>query len=249
MKREPITDIRGMAKHKAGVPHFGWTLLADAIAKLSEASGITKQEAAQHIVTAARDGALYTRGRLHHARGHSIPISPAAWEGMDPDPVMSRLCPPNPGLEVQEPFLGAPVVCEVEIYIASLEAWKAGETRPPVPVMQPPHARYQEWPLVWHVANAAPAVTSEAQKVESKLAPNNKIDDVKTALLKLYPNGIPPKLTANQKDRAGIVEELRPSRGEDFDVSPDVHARAIKEIREEAARSPSRKVSRKGRAG
>jgi hypothetical protein len=126
-----------MTKHKAGVSHFGWTLLADAIAKLSKASGITKQEAAQHIVTAARDGALYTRGRLHHARGHSIAISPAAWEGMDPDPVMSRLCPPNPGLEVQEPFQGAPVVCEVEIHTVSLEAWKAGEARPPVPIMQP----------------------------------------------------------------------------------------------------------------
>jgi hypothetical protein len=97
-----------MTKRKASVPHFGWTLIADAITRLSKASGITKQEAAQHIVTAARDGALYTRGRLHHAKGYSIAISPAAWEGMDPDPVMSRLCPPNPGLEVQEPFLGAP---------------------------------------------------------------------------------------------------------------------------------------------
>jgi hypothetical protein len=58
-----------MTKHKASVPHFGWTLLADVIAKLSKASGITKQEAAQHIVTAARDGALYTRGRLQAEQG------------------------------------------------------------------------------------------------------------------------------------------------------------------------------------
>ena len=130
MKREPITDIRGMTKHKAGVPRFGWTLLADAIAKLARVSAISEQESARHIITAARDGALYTRGRLYHARGHSIALSPTAWDGMDPYPALSMLCPPNPGHEVQEPFLGAPVVCEVEIHTASLEAWMVGEAKP-----------------------------------------------------------------------------------------------------------------------
>jgi hypothetical protein len=195
-----------MTKHKAGVLHFGWTLLADAITRLSKASGITKQEAAQHIVTAARDGALYTRGRLHHARGHSIAISPAAWEGMDPDPVMSRLCPPNPGLEVQEPFLGAPVVCEVEIHIASLEAWKAGEARPPVPIMQPitMSSALRHIALVWRelhfAADTKMAATAEAaesrkatQPLRPKGNPGTKTEQITAEMRKMDPTELRAK--------------------------------------------------------
>jgi hypothetical protein len=220
-----------MTKHKAGVPHFGWTLLADAIAKLSKASGITKQEAAQHIVTAARDGALYTRGRLHHARGHSIAISPAAWEGMDPDPVMSRLCPPNPGLEVQEPFLGAPVVCEVEIHIASLEAWKAGEARPPVPIMQPitmPSA-LRHIALVWRELHFA-ADTKMAATAKAK---PNKADNVKAILRELHPDGVIPEWRATKLLLKRVNDTLK--AGKLLPVSDDTLRRAVSAMEEEHA--------------
>ena len=218
-----------MSKHKAGVLHFGWTLLADAIAKLSKASGITKQEAAQHIVTAARDGALYTRGRLHHARGHSIAISPAAWEGMDPDPVMSRLCPPNPGLEVQEPFLGAPVVCEVEIHTASLEAWKAGEARPPVPIMQPitMSSALRHIALVWRelhfaadtkmAATSAAAPASSDDRKRHGRPPDTSMAKADAPYLKsmrkLVENGLTPNAAAKEivgKDGSGVRGSATP---------------------------------------
>jgi hypothetical protein len=220
-----------MTEHKAGVPHFGWTLIADAIAKLSKASGITKQEAAQHIVTAARDGALYTRGRLHHARGHSIAISPAAWEGMDPDPVMSRLCPPNPGLEVQEPFLGAPVVCEVEIHIASLEAWKAGEARPPVPIMQPitmPSA-LRHIALVWRELHFA-ADTKMAATAKAK---PNKVDNVKAILRELHPDGVIPEWRATRLLLKRVNDTLKD--GKRLQVSDDTLRRAVSAMEEEHA--------------
>jgi hypothetical protein len=225
-----------MTKHKAGVPHFGWTLLADAIAKLSNASGITKQEAARQVITAARDGALYTRGRLHHAKGYSFAISPAAWEGMDPDPVMSRLCPPNPDLEVQEPFLGAPVVHEVEIHNGSLEAWKAGDTRPPTPIMQPitmPSA-LRHSALVWRELHfAADTKMAATEKAKPNKAKPNKADNVKAILRELHPDGVIPAWRATKLLLKRVNDTLE--AGKLLPVSDDTLRRAVSAMEEEHA--------------
>jgi hypothetical protein len=126
-----------MTKHKAGVLHFGWILFADAVTRIVKEHGVADREAARQIITAARQGALYTQGRLHHAKGQPFAIAHAAWDGMDPYPALSMLCTPNPDTEVQEPFLAMPNVHAVEIHAGSFEAWLAGKERPPVPIMQP----------------------------------------------------------------------------------------------------------------
>jgi hypothetical protein len=227
---------------------FGWIMVADAVAKLSKTSGISKPEAARHIIAAARDGVIYTRGRLYHARGHSIAISPAAWEGMDPDPVMSRLCPPNPGLEVQQPFLGAPVVFEVEVHAASFEAWKVGQPRAPAPIMQPitmPSA-LRHAVLIWHELHSmtesgeADAAGGTDTKAESKATTANtkkptKRDNVMAMLGELYPDGVPG--WSASKAVVHKVNQTMKLRGGP-EVSIDTVDRAVKELKKTAHRSP-----------
>jgi hypothetical protein len=214
--------MRTNRKRKA-VLRAGWTNLANAVAEIGRECGLSKQEAARQVITAARDGALYTRGRLYHVKGHSIAICPTAWEGMDPDPVMSRLCPPNAGLEVQEPFLGAPVVHEVEIHIGSLEAWKAGETRPPAPIMQPItlSSVLRQSALLWRELH----FPAESGKVESSPAPNNKVNGAVSVLREMHPSGIIPGWKATNVLLKRVNDTLKANG--DLQISEDTLRRAI----------------------
>jgi hypothetical protein len=127
----------------------GWILFADAVAKVAKEHDLDEQEAARRIISGARDGALYTKGHTHQENGLLFPISPAAWDGMDPYPALSMLCTPNANLEVQEPFLDAPMIHKVEIHGGSFDALLAGNVRPPPPIMRPVHARLENKPWVW----------------------------------------------------------------------------------------------------
>lgn len=147
---------------------LGWILLVDAVAKIVDERQMGRQAAVRQIVTAARNGALYTQGRLHHAKGPLFSISPAAWDGMDPYPALSMLCTPNPGAVVQEPFLGAPKVCEVEIDGRSLDAWMAGHPRPPAPITQPVDDGLQNSPLVWRDLQQQFSGANDAAKTQAK---------------------------------------------------------------------------------
>lgn len=216
---------------KRKLPQGGWVSLAETVAEVGREGGLTKQLAAKQVIRAARDGALYTRGRLYHAKGHSIAIAPAAWEGMDPDPVMSRLCPPNPGLEVQEPFLGAPVVHEVEIHTGSLEAWKAGEMRPLAPIMQPItlSSALRHSALVWRELHFPP----ETGKAEPSPAPNNKVNGVVSILGEMYPEGVIPGWKATNVLLKKVNDTLE--AGGELQISDDTLRRAIAVVKSKHA--------------
>ena len=127
----------------------GWILFGDAVAKVAKEHDLDQRKAARLIITGARNGALFTQGRLHHVQGLLFTIAPAAWDGMDPYPALSMLCTPNPNTEIQEPFLDAPKICDVHIDGGSLDALLTGDVRPPPPPMQPLHARLENKPWVW----------------------------------------------------------------------------------------------------
>jgi hypothetical protein len=128
----------------------GWILLIDAVTMVVNECKLERREAARRIVAAARNGELYTQGRLDNAKGPPFAISPAAWDGMDPYPARNTLCTPNPGTVVQEPFLQASKVEHVEIDGGSLDAWMAGRPRPPAPhIDHPVPEKLRKSPLVW----------------------------------------------------------------------------------------------------
>jgi hypothetical protein len=185
------------------LPQFGWILFADAVTRIVKEHGVADREAARQIITAARQGALYTQGRLHHAKGQPFAIAPAAWDGMDPYPALSMLCTPNPDTEVQEPFLAMPNVHAVEIHAGSFEAWLAGKERPPVPIMQPITMsfalRYSA--LIWRelhfAADTKMAATAKVgEEVPVEAAPANSGDRKR--------HGRPPDTSMAKADAAHL---------------------------------------------
>jgi hypothetical protein len=137
---------------------LGWIGLVDAVAKIAKEHNLDKWEAAKQIVTAARNGSLYTQGRLYQDKGLPFAINPAAWDGMDPYPALNMLCTPNSGTVVQEAFLRAPNVHRVEIHGGSLDAWIAGHERPRAPLMGAISDALRRSPLVWLELHPNPEV-------------------------------------------------------------------------------------------
>jgi hypothetical protein len=180
---------------------IGWILFADALAHVAKQHEIDNREAARQIITAARQGALYTQGRLYHSKGRPFAISPAAWDGMDPYPALSTLCTPNPGLEIQDAFLGSPNGRDVEIHVGSLDAYVAGKPRPPAPIMQPVPDALRKSPLVWLELHPQP--TGDGNETVTPLSPS------------------PVSATGETAKAEGQVPELRP-RGKPATVGPAI---------------------------
>jgi hypothetical protein len=154
---------------------LGWISLVDAVAKIAREHNLDNGEAAKQIVTAARNGSLYTQGRLYNDKGLPFAINPGAWDGMDPYPAMNMLCTPNPGTVVQEPFLRAPNVHKVEIHGGSFDAWAAGQTRPPIPDLQPASDSLRNNPLVWGDLYPQPRTHGEVASADNGPEENGDI--------------------------------------------------------------------------
>jgi hypothetical protein len=173
---------------------IGWILFADAVAHLVKKHGIAEREAGRQIVTAARHGTIYTQGRIYHDRGQPFVIAPVAWDGMDPYPALSMLCTPNPGTTVQEPFLGAPKVVSVEIHAGSLEAWAAGQPKPPAPFIERPVPdELRASPLVWRELHRPASEYLDAANHPPTETIKKESQDVEAASPQtLRPRGAPP---------------------------------------------------------